>query len=95
MFILVTSSLLILATVGPSVKPLDENRFRVQIVFDDMSPRGNAKALIAMMKAAKKFCKGQGIAVSEGAIELNTAEPLRKRKKALELIEVYRCKVKN
>jgi len=36
------SPLMILASVGPTVTQLDEQRFRVAIIFDDKSPRGHA-----------------------------------------------------
>lgn len=91
MIVSLSASLVVLASVGPNVIPIDEIRFRVQIVYDDKSPMGHAKAQIALAKAATKFCRGRGTAVSEGTLELNDAESLRKGKDALELGEVYRC----
>lgn len=84
-------SVLMLAVVGPQVLPLEEGRFRVRIVFDDKSVAGNANAQIALISAARKNCKGRGAATSEGALELNKAEPIRMGRNALELSEVYRC----
>jgi hypothetical protein len=89
------SALMILASVGPTVAELGENRFRVGIVFDDQSPRGHANAQLALIKAANKHCKGKGTAVSEGTLNLDRAEPLRRGKEALDLSEVYWCKPKD
>ncbi|MDP9422022.1 MAG: hypothetical protein M3Q19_04165 [Pseudomonadota bacterium] len=90
-----TATLLMLASAGPIIAPIDETRFRVSIVYDDRSPNGHANAQISLMKAASKHCKGRGEAVSEGALELNKAEPLRPGKDALNLIEIYSCKPKS
>jgi hypothetical protein len=86
-----TVSVLMFAAVGPQVLPLEEGRFRVRIVFDDNSVAGNVNAQIALISAARKNCKGRGVATSKGTLELNKAEPIRKGRKALELSEVYRC----
>jgi hypothetical protein len=86
------STLLMLASVGPEITELDSTRFRVSIVFDDQSPMGHAKAQIGIVKAAKKHCAGKGSkATSEGSLELNNAQSIRTGKKAVELIEIYSC----
>lgn len=89
------SALMILASVGPTVTELDEQRFRVGIIFDDQSPRAHANAQIALMRAASRHCKGKGTAVSEGTLYVNEAEPLRRGKEALDLSEIYSCKPKD
>jgi hypothetical protein len=85
-------TLAVLASVGPTVAPIDEARFRVRIVYDDTSISGHTQAQVALMKAAVKHCKGRGEAVSEGALTVNRAEPLRKGKAAIDLSEVYVCR---
>ena len=80
-----------LAMVGPVIADIDNTRFKVGVVFDDTSPMGHAKAQIALAKAAEKHCANKGRAVSDGTLELNNAQSIRKGKKALELIEVYTC----
>jgi hypothetical protein len=89
---LALSPLMFLASIGPTVTQLDEERFRVAIIFDDQSGRGHANAQIALMRAASKHCKGRGSAVSEGTLHLNRAEPLRRGKEALDLSEIYSCR---
>ena len=42
---LISSALLVLTSVGPTIEQLDEGRFRVKVVFDDTSPRGHANAV--------------------------------------------------
>jgi hypothetical protein len=91
MSILGTVAILALASVGPNIAPIDEQRFRVSIVYDDTSPMGHGNAQVALMKAAERFCRGKGKAVSEGTLELNDAAPLRGKRKALEVSEIYRC----
>lgn len=88
------AALFILASSGPTLSQIDEARFRVSIVYDDKSPRGHANAQVSLMKMADKHCKGRGKAVSEGALELNKAEPIRRGREALSLSEVYSCKPK-
>lgn len=87
----IVASAIFLAVSVPTVVQVDADRFRVEIVFDDPSPMGNANAQIALINAARKHCKGKGRAISEGELELNSAESLRRGKKALGLAEVYRC----
>jgi hypothetical protein len=86
-----TFAVFALVSAGPHVTELESARFRVAIVFADASPTGQAKAQIALMKVAKKHCKGRGAAVSEGTLELNNAVSAKPGRKALELSEVYRC----
>jgi hypothetical protein len=89
---LLLSALFILASVGPSVEPLDNARFRVRIVFDNTeSGRAHADAQIAIMRKARSECRGKGTAVSEGTLYLNNAAPIRGDRKALELAEIYTC----
>ncbi len=87
----ISLSLVILASVGPTVVPIDETRFRVRILYDDTSISGHMQAQVALTKLAMKHCKGRG-AVSEGALTMNRAEPLRKGKEAIDLSEVYVCR---
>jgi hypothetical protein len=92
---LALSSLMVLASVGPTVTQIDEQRFRVGIIFDDKSPKDHASAQIALMRAAAKHCRGKGSAESEGTLYLDRADPLRPGKEALDLSEVYSCKPKD
>ena len=92
--LIATALLMALGSAGPTVTPLDETRFRVRIVYDDRSVAGHANAQIALIRAASKQCKGRGVAVSEGTLEANSAEPLKRGKKAIDLSEVYACKPK-
>jgi len=85
------ASVFFLAASVPTAVQLDADRFRVSMVFDDTGPMGHANAQIALINAARQHCKGKGQATSEGALELSSAEPLRKGRKALGLAEVYRC----
>ncbi len=87
----VSSALLVLASVGPTIEQLDNGRFRVTVVFDDTSAGGNASAQVALARKAQQECRGNGNAVSEGTLELNDAAPIRGSRKALELSEVYIC----
>lgn len=88
------SVLILLASAGPEIATVDEARFRVTIRYDDLSVGGHTKAQVSLIKAAGKFCAERGqAAVSEGALELNEAEPL-KRRKTLSLSEVYTCTAK-
>lgn len=64
---------------------------RIEIVFDDLSPTGHANAQIAILQAATKACRGKGQAVSEGPLQVDSATPLRGKRRALALSEVYRC----
>ena len=89
--LLFSSALLVLASVGPTIEQLDEGRFRVKVVFDDTSPRGNVAAQVALARKAQAECRGNGMAVSEGTLALNDAAPIRGNRKALELAEVYIC----
>ena len=91
---LLLSALMVLASVGPTVTELDQERFRVGIIFDDQSPRGHADAQIALMRAAAKHCKGRGSALSGGTLNVDRAEPLRSGKEALSLSEIYSCRAK-
>ena len=84
------TSLLFLSSVGPTITEIEGSSFRVTILYDDHSLRGHAKAQIALAKAAKKHCRGKGKAISSGTLELNNAEPIKK-KKTLELNEIYSC----
>lgn len=84
--------LAVLASVGPTVVPVDDARFRVRILYDDTSISGHTQAQIALMKAAVKHCKGRGEAVSEGSLTVNRAEPLRKGREAIDLSEIYVCR---
>jgi hypothetical protein len=52
---------------------------------------GHANAQIALMKTAARFCRERGTAVSEGTLNLDNAEPLKRGRKALDLSEVYAC----
>jgi len=88
------SFLFMLAAVGPAVIVIDDSRFRVSIVFDDIGPSGHANAQLALMRAAKKACKGKGEATSEGTLILDTAPSIRKSRRALALSEVYSCRPK-
>jgi len=88
-----TTPLLFLASVGPTITEIEGSSFRVTILYDDHSLRGHAKAQIALVKAAKKHCRGKGKAISSGTLELNNAEPIKK-KETLELSEVYSCVLK-
>ena len=88
---LFSSALLILASIGPTVEQLDDGRFRVKIVFDDTSPNGNVDAQVALARKAQAVCRGNGMAVSEGSLNLDDAAPIRSNRKALELAEVYIC----
>ena len=92
MKLIATVPLIMLAAVGPTVTMIDETRFRVENVYRDRTPTGHANAQIALMRAASKHCRGKGVAVSEGSLELNNAEPTKGGKKALALSEVYSCK---
>jgi len=89
--LLFSSALLVLALAGPTIEQLDDGRFRVKVVFDDTSPRGNVAAQVALARKAQAECRGKGMAVSEGTLELGDAAPLRRNRKALELAEVYIC----
>ena len=89
------ASLMVLASVGPTVTQIDAERFRVGIIFDDQSPRGHANAQIALMRSASAHCRGKGTAVSEGTLNLDKAEPLRRGKEAMDLSEIYSCKRKD
>jgi hypothetical protein len=89
---LLVSALLIAASVGPTVEHIDDERFRVKIVFDNTeSGSAHANAQIALMRKARAECRGKGSAQSEGALYANTAPPIRGDRKALELAEVYSC----
>ena|SRR5688572_9200463 len=88
---LISSALLVLASVGPTIEQLDEGRFRVKVVFDDTSPRGHADAQVALARKAQQECRGKGNAVSEGTLDLDDAASIRGSRKALELSEVYIC----
>ena len=88
---LVSSALLVLASLGPTIEQHDEGRFRVKVVFDDTSPRGHASAQVALAKEAQRTCRGKGNAVSEGTLDLADTSPIRGSRKALELSEVYIC----
>jgi hypothetical protein len=92
---LALSSLMVLASVGPTITQIDVERIRVGIIFDDQSPRGHATAQIALTRSASAHCRGKGTAVSEGTLNLDRAEPLRPGKEALNLSEVYSCKPKH
>jgi hypothetical protein len=88
---LISSALLVLASVGPTIEQLDEGKFRVKVVFDDTSPRGHVSAQVALARKAQQECRGRGNAVSEGTLHVNDAAPIRGSRKALELSEVYLC----
>ena len=87
----IASVLMVLASIAPTVEQLDEARFRVRIVYDGSSPTDHANAQIALMRKASEICRGKGRALSEGTLELNNAEPIRKNRPALELAEIYTC----
>jgi hypothetical protein len=88
---LLSSALLVLASIGPTVEPIDAVRFRVKIVFDGTGARDHANAQLALMRKARDECRGKGGAQSEGTLYLNNAPPIRGDRKALELAEVYSC----
>ena len=89
------SILPILAASAPNVIISEDGSFDVVIVYDDKSVRGHTNAQTALTRAAKKHCGKKNTAVSDGALTLNTAPPLRGDRPALELIETYRCVPKN
>ena len=89
------SSLMVLASIGPTVTQFAAERFRVGLIYDDQSPRGHANAQIALMRSANAYCRGKGAAVSEGTLNVDKAEPLRRGKEALDLSEIYSCKPKD
>jgi hypothetical protein len=91
----VTLPMIFLAAIGPSIVEIDDIRFRVTIVYDNLSPRGHGDAQVSLIRAARKHCKGKGEAISNGALELNDAEPLRSGKEAVALSEVYSCRPKD
>lgn len=85
-------SLLVLSGgTDPEVTLREDGRLAVRIVYEDNGAMAHAQAQIALIRAAEKACRGKGNAVSESGIEVNTAPPTSKGRKALELIEVYRC----
>ena len=88
---LISSALLVLVSVGPTIEQLEEGRFRVKVVFDDTSPRGHVNAQDALARKAQQECRGKGSAVSEGTLNVNDTAPIRDGRKALELSEVYIC----
>jgi hypothetical protein len=89
---LLVSALLIAASVGPTVERIDDETFRVKIVFDNTkSGTAHANAQMALMRKARAECRGNGSAKSEGPLHVNAAPPIRGDREALELVEVYRC----
>ncbi|HEY6816056.1 MAG TPA: hypothetical protein VI168_10995 [Croceibacterium sp.] len=88
---LISSAVLVLASLGPTIEQLDEGRFRVKVVFDETSPDGHANAQVSLARKAQAECRGKGNAVSEGTLDVNDAAPIRGSRKALELSEVYVC----
>jgi hypothetical protein len=89
------NALLMLAVIGPTVTAIDDRRFRVGIVYDNTSPSGHADAQLALMKAAKKACVGKGMAISDGSLTLGNAAPIKGKRRALALSEIYSCQPRN
>lgn len=86
------SSFLVAVTLsGPTVEQLDDDRFRVKVVFDDTSVRGNLAAQDAVARKAHETCRGRGTAVSDCTVEVRDAQPARADRKAYELAEIYIC----
>lgn len=85
------AGLLLMSAGLVEIIPLDGTRFTVTTLFSGSSVSANESAQIALMQAAAKHCSGRGVAVSDGGLQLDNADPDAKGRKRLRLSETYSC----
>lgn len=84
--------LLLAASSGVSIQPIDGERYRLTVTYRGQGYEGPTRALLKLAATAERLCKGKGRPVSGDSIELNEVRTKSGRKGGgNSLTQEWRC----